>query len=112
MKVTHNKIGNNLNITDTKLDRASQSDKSSGAAKALAESAEAMNSQSNVGASRVEVSERAQDMKKIKELAMKAPDVDVEKVARLQKLIDQGQYKVDAKAIADRMVDEELQMGT
>jgi negative regulator of flagellin synthesis FlgM len=112
MKVTHNKIGNNLNISDVKLDKAASSDKASGAAKALAESAESMNSGAAGGASRVQVSERAQDMKRIKELAMSAPDVDSEKVSRLQKLIDQGQYKVDAKAIADRLVDEELQMGT
>ncbi len=32
------------------------------------------------------------------------------KVARLQKLIDEGKYNVDSSAIADRLVDEHLKM--
>ena len=36
-------------------------------------------------------------------------DVDEAKIAKLQKLIDEGKYKVDAKAIADKMVDEHLE---
>ena len=56
--------------------------------------------------SRVEVSSRAQDMAKAKELATPGDSVDEAKVARLQKLIDSGTYKVDADAVADRMVDE------
>lgn len=62
-------------------------------------------------ASRVNLSQRSQDMKRIKELATKAPEVDAEKVSRLQKLIDEGKYKIDSKAIADKMVDEQLNMG-
>lgn len=58
---------------------------------------------------RVSVSDRAQAMQKAKDIASK-DTVDEAKVARLQKLIDNGQYKVDAKAIADRMVDEQLAM--
>jgi negative regulator of flagellin synthesis FlgM len=60
---------------------------------------------------RFDLSPRAQDMKKIKEIATAAPDVDEAKVARLQKLIDEGKYKIDADAIADKMVDEQLMMG-
>lgn len=59
-------------------------------------------------AARVELSQRAQDMKKIKEIAMQAPEVDAEKVAKFQKLIDEGKYKVDTKDVADKMVDEFL----
>ncbi len=62
-------------------------------------------------AARVDLSPRAQDMKKIKDIAMSAPAVNSEKVARLQKLIDEGKYKVDSGTIADRMVDEHLLMG-
>lgn len=63
------------------------------------------------GSSEIALSQRAKDMKKIKEVAMKSsPDVDEAKVARFQKLIDSGKYKVDSKAIADRLVDEELKM--
>lgn len=57
-------------------------------------------------AARVDVSQRAQDMKKIKELTMAAPQDNTEKIARLQKLIDDGNYKVDTEAVADRMVDD------
>jgi negative regulator of flagellin synthesis FlgM len=59
-------------------------------------------------ASRVELSPRAQDAKRIKEIAMQTPDVDEAKVAKFRKMIDEGNYKVDAKAIADKMVDEHL----
>ena len=37
-------------------------------------------------------------------------DIDEAKVARLQKLIDEGKYNVDADAIADRMIDEHSKM--
>jgi negative regulator of flagellin synthesis FlgM len=59
---------------------------------------------------RVELSTRAQDIRKAKELATPSNDVDEAKVARLQKLIDEGKYKVDAEAIADRLLDEQMKM--
>ncbi len=59
--------------------------------------------------SEVALSERARDAKKAKEVAMKSsPDVDEAKVAKFQRLIDSGQYKVDAKKVADKLVDENL----
>jgi negative regulator of flagellin synthesis FlgM len=58
---------------------------------------------------KVNVSERAQGMQKAKEIASQQT-VDEAKVARLQKLIDEGKYKVDSKAVADRLVDEQLVM--
>lgn len=60
--------------------------------------------------SNVNMSERAQAMNKAREIASKET-VDDAKVARLQKMIDEGKYNVDASAIADRMVDEHLLMG-
>jgi flagellar biosynthesis anti-sigma factor FlgM len=60
---------------------------------------------------RVNISDRAQDVKRAKELAKQGPEVDEAKVARLQKMIDEGKYKVDAEHIADRLVDEHLMMG-
>ena len=60
--------------------------------------------------SKVDVSERAQSIKKAKELATPDNTVDEAKVARLQKMIDEGKYSVDASAIADKMVDEHLLM--
>ena len=58
--------------------------------------------------SSINLSERAQRMNKAKEIATKADDINHEKVAQLQKLIDEGNYKVDAEAVADRLVDQHL----
>ena len=58
---------------------------------------------------KVSVSDRAQAMQKAKDIASK-DSVDEAKVARLQKMIDEGNYKVDAKAVADRLVDEHVAM--
>jgi len=59
---------------------------------------------------RVDLSSRAQDIKKAKELATAGESIDEAKVARLQALIDSGKYKVDAEAIADRLLDEHMKM--
>jgi flagellar biosynthesis anti-sigma factor FlgM len=47
-------------------------------------------------------------MQKAKDIASQPMTVDEAKVARLQKLIDEGKYKVDSQSIADRLVDEHL----
>ena len=109
MKITHNKVGRNLNLTDAgKSEKANKADstKSDGLKNSKAEIFD-----SNAGdtSSTVNLSQRAQDIKKAKELAKAAPDIREDRVAELQKLIDQGKYKVDAKDVADKMVDEELQ---
>ncbi len=74
-----------------------------GAAKSVG--AEALSS-----SAKVDVSPRAQEMKRVKEMATPSSGVDEAKVARLQALIDSGQYKVDARAIADKLVDEHMKM--
>ncbi|MGZ3745334.1 MAG: flagellar biosynthesis anti-sigma factor FlgM [Pseudobdellovibrionaceae bacterium] len=114
MKITHNKVGQNLNMVDgLKTDRTKESAKTNvqtnvnGSSGIASEKPDALES---LGASKVEVSPRAQEAKRIKELAMAAPDVDMEKVAKFRQLIDEGKYKVDAKAVADRLVDEQLAM--
>ena len=58
---------------------------------------------------RVDLSSRAQDIKKARELASPS-DIDEAKVSRLQKMIDAGEYKVNAEAIADRLLDEQMKM--
>ena len=107
MKITHNKVGQNLNLRDTvKSDRAEGlKDKIPGA---LGKSEE-LPSAALGESSRVELSPRAQEARRIKELANSAPDVDEAKVAKLRQLIEEGKYQVDAQAIADRMVDEHLE---
>jgi negative regulator of flagellin synthesis FlgM len=108
MKITHNKVGQNLNLTD-----AGKSDKAAGVAGSAANKiadvkADAI-SQAQDESSKVQLSPRAQEAKRIKELAMSAPDVDEAKVAKFRDMIDKGTYKVDAKSIADKMVDDHLE---
>lgn len=104
MKITHNKVGQNLNVVD-----GAQTGKTDSSKKADNKNETSTNSLLESGASRVELSPRAMEAKRIKELAMAAPDVDTEKVERLRKLIDEGKYKVDAQAVANKMVDEHLE---
>jgi len=105
MKITHNKLGQNLNTTDTTKADSSKSVEKSSTQKI---DADKNKTATTATPAQVNISDRAQEMKKIKELAMAAPDIDEAKVDRLQKLIDSGKYKVDAKDIADKMVDEHL----
>lgn len=107
MKITHNKVGQNLNATDTQTEKASGASKS-GDVKKNSNSTAASGSNSTSEATKVQLSPRVQDIKKIKELAQNAPDVDVDKVAKFKQMIAEGKYKVDAKGVADRMVDEHL----
>lgn len=108
MKITHNKVGTNLNTSDSgkakEADKAGRSEKATSAAEGKLDALGA----GELGSSKVDLSPRAQEMKKIKDLATAAPDINEEKVARLQKMIDEGSYKVSSKDIADKMVDEEL----
>ncbi len=64
----------------------------------------------NSDSAKVALSPRAQELKKAKELATPHGDINEAKVARLQKLIDEGKYKVDSEAVADRLVDEHFSM--
>lgn len=107
MKITHNKVGQNLNLTDSSKSEKAQGLKEKNSTGA-ASKADALTSSTLGESSRVDVSPRAQEAKRIKELAMAAPDVDEAKVAKFRQLIDEGKYKVDAEAIADKMVDEHL----
>ena len=104
MKITHSKVGQNLNSVDgAKTDPSKKTDKQDSV------SSSGVDALANLGASKVDVSPRAQEARRIKEIAMSTPDVDAEKVARFQKSIDDGNYKVDSRAVADRMVDEHLE---
>ncbi|MEK7356026.1 MAG: flagellar biosynthesis anti-sigma factor FlgM [Bdellovibrionota bacterium] len=60
--------------------------------------------------SKVELSTRAQDIKRAKEIATASPGIDEAKVARLQALIDKGQYKVNAEKVAEKLLDEHSKM--
>ncbi len=104
MKITHNKVGQNLNLVDGVKSNRNENVKDAKGAKAD----QLSNAQADSSA-RIDVSARAQEAKKIKEIAMAAPDVDMAKIEKFRKMIDEGKYTVDAKAVADRMVDAELE---
>lgn len=106
MKITHNKIGQNLNLSD--LNRADQADQAKRAKSMTGAGQQNIVDSIESSSAKIQLSDRAQEAKKIKELAMAAPDVDQAKVEKFRKLIDEGKYIVDSKAVADRMVDEHL----
>ena len=111
MKITHNKIGQNLNLIDgAKTDKADAARGKSGLAETAKADVLAKAGLASSDSTRIDLSPKAQEAKRIKELAKAAPDVDMEKVEKFRQLIDEGKYKVDAKAIADRMIDQELEI--
>lgn len=65
---------------------------------------------SSIGSSKIDLSPEAQAYQKAKALASN-DDIDEAKVSRLQKLIDEGKYNVNAEAVADRLVDEQILAG-
>lgn len=113
MKITHNKVGQNLNLTDSaRADKSKKSDATSSAtSSAKSQQANGLPFASDMGSAKVDLSARAKDISRAKEVAMASPDVDHAKVEKFQKLIDEGKYKVDAKAVAERMVEEHLMTG-
>lgn len=102
MKVSQNSLGPNVHNTSVAKLKEKEWDSSS----------EGINNNSKVSKDwgdsvKVNVSDRAQAFQRAKEIAGRQ-EVDEAKVARLQKLIDEGNYKTDSSAIADRLVDEHL----
>ena len=103
MKVSNNKIA----TTSGKLDAAKtgKADATQGLKKDLKTSA--LGAKEMKDGAKVDVSERAQLMQKAKDIASES-SIDEGKVARLQKMIDEGKYEVDADKIADRLMDEHM----
>lgn len=101
MKV-NNKLNSPTNVDAARITRSEVNKTADNNAAAIDAKNKAVKSSVNVN-----VSDRAQFMNQIKEAAGRTT-VDEAKVARLQKLIDEGKYKVDADKIADRLVDEHL----
>ena len=102
MKVT----GQNLNISAGQVE-SNKSEKTGSKTSAALRGNDKLDASSLAESSRVNLSSRAQQMQKAKDIASN-DSIDEAKVARLQSLIDSGKYSVDAKAVADRLVDEHL----
>ncbi len=75
------------------------------------ESKESARVSSSEGDVRPEISAKGRELAQAKQIASSAPDVREEKIAKLKEMIAKGSYKVDANAVADRMVDEHLSSG-
>ncbi len=58
--------------------------------------------------SKVSLSERGKNYAKIKKVVESTPDIRAEKVAKLKKLIAEGNYKIDSEKIADAMISETI----
>jgi negative regulator of flagellin synthesis FlgM len=91
-KVNHTSAANNAKKTE-KAAEASQSSRAV-----------------STGDANAEISSKGKEFAKAKAIASDAPDVREEKIAALKARIAEGKYKVDADAIADRMVDEHIHM--
>ncbi|MEK6704684.1 MAG: flagellar biosynthesis anti-sigma factor FlgM [Candidatus Poribacteria bacterium] len=59
---------------------------------------------------KADISTKGKEFAQAKAIASRAPDVREKKIAELKKRIEENKYNVDAKAVADRMVDEHLEM--
>lgn len=57
-----------------------------------------------------EISAQGRDMAKAQAAAKNAPDVREEKIQKIRERIAQGRYKVDADAVADKLVDDHIKM--
>ncbi|MEN9724022.1 MAG: hypothetical protein RJB38_2008 [Pseudomonadota bacterium] len=108
MKVSSN------NTSQSIQNRAATSASESSAAK-RSEKADASQSAAarrvDSGATKAEISSKAKDLAKAKEVAGQAPDVREDKIAELKARIAAGKYEVNAQAVADRLVDEHLSSG-
>ncbi len=63
------------------------------------------------GSTKTDISARAKEFSKAKEVAASAPDVREERIAELKRRIQSGAYQTDPNAIADKMVNEHLKAG-
>lgn len=104
MKVTNNSASQ----AQAAQVKKNKTDATKGAKDLLAAGAPTLTKADTASAAKVDVSAKAQEMKKAKEIATNTPDVDEAKVAKFQALVDSGKYKVDAEKVADKVVDEYL----
>ena len=99
------KVGNKINPSVQNLNSPATDKLNLNSKKGPMSSAEKMDHIKD--SSKVDLSSRAQMMSKAKQIASEET-IDEAKVARLQKMIDEGRYSVDASKVADRLVDEHL----
>ncbi len=100
MKVTQNPLPNTTGLESTKAtDKAAAAKAADEARKAKAPVA---------GGAAVDISEQAHLMKQARDIVYASPDIRADRVSDLKRRIKDGSYKVDANAVADKLVDEHL----
>ena len=104
MKVKNSAMNNMAKLNSTQSKNKLDSFKKTSAGEGLA------NAKATGNSAKIQLSERAKRMQQAREIASNNT-IDHAKVERLQNLIDQGKYKVDASSIADKMVDNHLIFG-
>lgn len=57
---------------------------------------------------KVEFSQRSKDLQKIHETLQSTPDSRAAKVAEIRQRIEQGQYQVDSKTLAEKIIKESI----
>lgn len=112
MKITHNKVGQNLNVVDgTKSEKTGKSANANKADGTKIGLNKELSERDSVGtdkmSTRVEMSPRAQELNESKNLLWLGPMSTKQKLKNFNVLLE-GKYKVDSKQVADRMVDEHL----
>lgn len=68
------------------------------------EAAAAAKAPAGTATDRVNVAAGTQDIQRIKEVLAQTPEVRMEKIQALKGQIERGEYRVDAHAVADRML--------
>ncbi len=58
---------------------------------------------------KVDISSMSRDVQKVQEVLKNTPDVRAEKVQELKAKVESGQYKVDAREIAGKMISSFIQ---
>lgn len=67
-------------------------------------SSKAVGSSGEVVKDKIVLSASQEDLAKVRELVKNLPDIRLDKVESLKKQIEAGAYKVDAAAVADKML--------
>jgi negative regulator of flagellin synthesis FlgM len=109
------RVTNNPNISADTQNSANSAQSAKRTGKASSEQSSKANDRASSapieGDSRPEISSKARELATAKAAASAAPDVREAKIAELKERIAAGKYNVDAKAVADRMVDDHLSSG-
>ncbi len=99
---------NSAPVQNSESSSTKKSDKAKAYEGKSSESSAANSSASNSESAKTDISSKARDMAKAKQLAADAPDVRDAKIAALKEKIQNKSYHVSADAIADKLVDDHL----